>query len=105
MRQVIAYHPEILVVRGEEVFSLHVDLDDWYSEGEVLEKLAGLTGVSTIGEAVVAVGERRFPGVDKNILSARISKVGPENVVGAMEEGRPVMQWGDSLAGAGGKKV
>ena len=105
MPRVIAYHPEILVVRGEEVFSLHVDLDDWYSEGDVLAKVAALTGVKTIGEAVVAVGERKFPGVDENILAARISKVGPEHVVEAMAEGRPVMQWGDSLAGAGGKKV
>lgn len=97
MPKLIAYHPEILVVRGSELFSLRVDLDDWYGDAEVLRKMAAETGGKTIGEVVEAVRRQGLKGADDSILSARISKVGPEHVVEAQEEGRHIMRWDEVI--------
>jgi len=102
MPRIIAYHPEILVVRGEKLFSLRVDLNDWYGDGEVLRKLAAETGGRTMGEVVEAVERKELKGVDDSILSARISLVGPEHVMEAAAEGRPVMQWDEVVASIAG---
>jgi hypothetical protein len=98
MPRVIAYHPEILVARGDELFSLRVDLNDWYGDDEVLRKLAAETGGRTAGEVVVAVERKELKGADDSIISARISKVGSEHVVAAAAEGRPVLQWDEEVA-------
>ena len=98
MPRVIAYHPEFLVIKGKELFSIHVDLDDWYNDDEVLQKLAVMTGAKTMGEAVVAIRGKKLPNPDASILSARISIVGTEHVVTAAANGRPVLKWEDVIA-------
>jgi len=100
MPRVIAYHPEFLVVKGKELFSIHVDLDDWYNDEEVLNKLAAWTGVRTMGEAVVAIRGKKFATESVNILSARISIVGTEHVVTMAANGRPVLKWDDAIVPA-----
>jgi hypothetical protein len=55
MPKVVAYHPEILVERGGELFLIRADLDDWYSDEEVIGKLAAETGGRTLGEIVEGI--------------------------------------------------
>ncbi|RKZ12568.1 hypothetical protein DRQ50_11740 [bacterium] len=79
--------------RGEDLFSIHVDLDDWYTDGEVLEKLAKLTGASTMGGAIQAISAGELSG--DGILSTRVSKVGTKHVGGRI--GPPVRGWDDLI--------
>lgn len=93
MPRIVAYHPEILVEKADkEVVAIRADLDDWYSDEEVLAQLARETGARTVGEAVTAVEEdlvkksRSSNGLD----SARIIKVQDK-------KGRPVRKWDENI--------
>jgi hypothetical protein len=95
--QIVAYHPEFLVQRGGDLFTIHVDLDDWYTDEEVLGKLAGLTGASTFGDAIQAIGKEKLASGDNSILSARISKTGTKHKVVKEAMGRSVRGWDDPI--------
>lgn len=75
MPRVLAYHPEFLVAEGDRVCRLVLTMDDWYSEGEILEQLATWTGSSTLGGAVAAIRNNNTVGDRGNIISARIEDI------------------------------
>jgi len=72
MPRILAYHPEFLVDVGGRVVRLSLSMDDWYSDDEVFEQLAGWTGAATLGGAVAAIRNNNTPGDRGNIMSARI---------------------------------
>jgi len=77
MPRIIAYHPEFLVDDGDGgVVRLVLALDDWYSDEEVLEKLASWTGSSSLSGAVAAIRDDNTRGDRGNIISARIERIG-----------------------------
>ena len=91
MPRIVAYHPEILVERGLELYKIELDLDDFYSNEEVMAKLVAETGGRTVGEIVGAIERGELKKRDNSILSARIVKV-------AGKAGRGnVRQWGEKV--------
>jgi len=94
MPRIVAYHPEILVEKeNKELVAIKADLDDWYSDEEVLAQLARETGARTVGEAVVAVEEdlaKRSPS-NNGLDSARIIKVKDK------KPGQKARKWGDKI--------
>lgn len=52
MREILAYHPEVVVQRGRERHVITADVPDWMSDGEFLAAAARSLGVSTAGEVV-----------------------------------------------------
>jgi len=70
MAHIVAYHPEIVVQKDDELFAIKLDLDDWYSDEEILRSLAVETGAKTMGELVEILSAPK-----KKNSSARIEKV------------------------------
>ena len=91
MPRVVAYHPEILVERGLELLMIQLDLDDFYTDEEVMEKLVAETGGGTIGEVVGAIERGELKKRDNSILSARIVKMAGK------APRKNVRQWGERL--------
>ncbi len=94
MPRIVAYHPEILVEKeNKEFVAIRADLDDWYSDEEVLSQLARETGARTVGEAVVAVEEDlvRRSASNNGLDSARIIKVKDR------KPGQKARKWGDKI--------
>ena len=75
MSRIILYHPEVWVRRGEDLFSVRLSMDDWYSEEEVLEALVAWTGSSSLGGAVERILAGNTLGPGWGIISACIEKV------------------------------
>lgn len=94
MPRIVAYHPEILVEKeNKEFVAIKADLDDWYSDEEVLSQLARETGARTVGEAVVAIEEDLVKRSNSNngLGSARIIRVKDR------KPGRPARKWDDKI--------
>jgi len=76
-RKVVAYHPEIRVRRGEQVVSIQADMDDFYDDDEVLEKLKEANpGCRTVGDLVVALeqGSGNTVRKESGVMACRISE-------------------------------
>lgn len=84
MAHIIAYHPEIVVRKKEELFVIKMNLDDWAPDEEVLGILASETGAKTMGELVESIESNRNS-------CARIEKVKK------VRDGRRVYDWGDAM--------
>jgi len=91
MPKIIAYHPEILVQRGSKLFMIRADLDDWYPDEEVIEKLAVETGGRTLGEIVERVEKGDLKKLDSSIISARIIRVKDK------KPGQSIRQWTEAV--------
>ena len=94
MPRIVAYHPEIVVEKpNKELVAIKADLDDWYSDDEVLEQLARETGARTVGEAVMAVEEDLAKKSKSNngLDSARIIKVKDK------KPGQAARRWEDKI--------
>lgn len=62
-RKITAYHPEILVKRGDSVMAIKADLEDWCEDSEVLTRLAAVhPGCQTVGDLVEAIQRGDSPG-------------------------------------------
>lgn len=75
MPKITAYHPEIAVQKKDgSLVVIRLDMDDYYSDGEILEMLAAMTETRTIGEAVEVVEKRGMGDMSSVILSCRVEK-------------------------------
>ena len=91
MPKIVAYHPEILVEKGSELFLIRADLDDWYPDEEVISKLAAETGGRTLGEIVERIDRDDMKKRDSSILAARIINVKDR------KPGRTVRKWTEAV--------
>ena len=77
MPRIVAYHPEILVETADaEVVAIKIDLDDWYSDADIMRSLAEETGARTAGGLVEALRRSGSARIDK------VVKVGSARVYG-----------------------
>lgn len=79
MSKIIAYHPEIAVEKKDgTVFVIRPDMDNYYTDQEVLEALAMSAGVGTVGEIVESLQNRTIAyGLKDNpagVLACRVEK-------------------------------
>ena len=52
-RKIVAYHPTVAVRRESgEVVTIEVDMDDWYTDQEVIDKLLVASGGKTLNDVV-----------------------------------------------------
>ena len=73
MPKITAYHPEIAVqMKDGSLIVIRPDLDDYYSDQEVLEMLQEATGAGTLGEAVAIMKERRVGDPSTSLVSCRV---------------------------------
>lgn len=75
MPKIAAYHPEIAVQKKDgSLVIVRPDMDDYYTDREVLEFLQEETGAGTVGEAVEIVEERGIGNPSGPMLSCRIEE-------------------------------
>ncbi len=91
--KIVAYHPSFLVNDGEKYVAIEVDLNDWFNDKDVLQKLSELYKVQTAGELVQTLqndlplvaqsAEKVKAAVEKGILGVRITQMSPEAITDA----------------------
>lgn len=59
MKRIAAYHPTIEIKNGSKAATVELDMDDFYTEGEVVQALMEATGARTAGEAVKVIRSGR----------------------------------------------
>jgi len=79
MPRIDAYHPEIAVEKNDgTVLVIRPDMDNYYTDQEVLETLAESAGVGTIGEIVESLQNRTMAyGLKDNpagVLACRVEQ-------------------------------
>ena len=75
MPKIAAYHPEIAVQKKDGSLAvIKPDMDDYYSDREVLELLQEATGAGTVGEAVEALEKKGVGNMPAGMLACRIEK-------------------------------
>ena len=73
MPKIKAYHPEIAVQKKDgNVVVIKPDLDDYYTDREVLEMLQEATGAGTVGEAVESIKKKGMGNTPEPLISCRI---------------------------------
>ena len=95
-RGIVAYHPEIRVKRGDQVMAIKLGMDDWYTDDEILGKLAVLNpGCKTVGDLVVAIETRNgeLSCGDGCVLSCCIEECGAS----VSASGVPVRDEGETI--------
>lgn len=73
MKRIASYHPTIEIKNGTKAATVELDMDDYYTEEEVVQALKESTGARTAGEAVRVIKSGRpvTQSCDK-VLAARI---------------------------------
>ena len=60
-RLVVAYHPEIRVRCGDRTITIKADMDDYYDDDEVIDKLAAANpSCKTVGDLVKMIESGHF---------------------------------------------
>lgn len=76
MVKLMRYHSEIKVRRPSgELARIEVDLDDWYSDEEVVLKVAEVCGGRTAGDLVLAVERGELAFNNNGVVSCRIGSI------------------------------
>lgn len=86
MYSILAYHPEVEVRRESgEVVTIELDMDDWYTNQEILERLLRASGGRTLGDVVESIEDGRFNlGLSAGIACVRVrNKVSAHPTVAA----------------------
>ena len=74
MPKITAYHPELAVQKPDgSILVVKPDMDDWYSDREILEMMGEAAGVGTVGELVEAL-QKKKGNTPSCVLSCRIEK-------------------------------
>ena len=75
MPRIAAYHSELCVQKKDgSLVVVKADLDDYYTDVEVLEMLGMVAGAGSVGELVEAVEKKGLGNYPPCLLAVRISE-------------------------------